>query len=97
MPPLDQPTHDGMEDRSFLDADPVKPELLPDRVRQLRWKLNQKAFVSPMRKVYRRAGCGKSARPVRRGGAQGGLTTPCGSLLYRNLEFIIKTKIYLHF
>jgi len=82
MPPLDQPAHYGMEDKSFLDADAVSPELLPDRVRQLRWKLNPKAIVPPVRKVYRRAGCGKSACPVRRGGAQGGLTTPCGSLLY---------------
>jgi len=32
--------------------------------------------------VCRRAGCGKTARPVRRGGGQVGVTAACSSLLY---------------
>lgn len=43
MEPLDQPVHYGATDRTYLDRDESRPELLPEKLRELRWKLNQKA------------------------------------------------------
>ena len=42
MRPIDSEVYYGFEDRSYLDAT-GQPELLPEKLRQLRWKLNQKA------------------------------------------------------
>ena len=43
MQPLDPQVHYGISDRSFLDVNDVQMDLLPDKLHQLRWKLNQKA------------------------------------------------------
>jgi RNA-directed DNA polymerase len=39
--PLEGDLYYGIEDRSYLDRDPVQPELLPEKLNQLRWKLNR--------------------------------------------------------
>ena len=52
MQPLDPQVHYGITDRSFLDSDPVQMELLPDKLHQLRWKLNQKAKNEPKFRFY---------------------------------------------
>jgi hypothetical protein len=41
--PLGGNPHYGMEDREFLDRNPVQPDLLPTNLNLLQWKLNQKA------------------------------------------------------
>ena len=50
--PLDRWVYYGLTDRSFLDAESIQPELLPDKLRQLRWKLNQKAKKEPKFRFY---------------------------------------------
>lgn len=48
MQPLDPEVYYGIWDRSYLDVQDVQMELLPDKVHQLRWKLNQKAKKEPL-------------------------------------------------
>jgi len=45
--PLEGDLHDGIDDREFLDRDPIQPDLLPTQLNLLRWKLNQKAKREP--------------------------------------------------
>ena len=52
MQPLDPQVHYGTTDRSYLDVTDVQMELLPDKLRQLRWKLNQKAKKEPKFRFY---------------------------------------------
>lgn len=52
MQPLDPQVHYGITDRSFLDVHDAQMELLPDKLRQLRWKLNQKAKNEPKFRFY---------------------------------------------
>lgn len=47
MQPLDPEVHYGITDRTYLDRNPVQMELLPEKLRELRWKLNQKAKKEP--------------------------------------------------
>jgi hypothetical protein len=41
MQPLDPEVHYGITDRAYLDRNPAQMELLPEKLRELRWKLNQ--------------------------------------------------------
>lgn len=41
-----------MADRDFLDVNSVQMDLLPDKLHQLRWKLNQKAKKEPKFRFY---------------------------------------------
>lgn len=50
--PLEGNLHYGIEDRSYLDRNPVQPELLPAKLNELRWKLNQKAKQEPRFRFY---------------------------------------------
>ncbi len=59
---LDPEVHYRITDRAYLDRNPVQMELLPEKLRELRWKLNQKAKkeelkartyrASPVKRVY---------------------------------------------
>jgi RNA-directed DNA polymerase len=52
MQPLDPQVHYGITDREFLDVHDVQMDLLPDKLHQLRWKLNQKAKNEPKFRFY---------------------------------------------
>jgi RNA-directed DNA polymerase len=52
MQPLDPQVHHGITDREFLDVHDVQMDLLPDKLHQLRWKLNQKAKNEPKFRFY---------------------------------------------
>ncbi len=52
MQPLDQQVHYGITDRDFLDVQDVQMDLLPGKLHQLRWKLNQKAKKEPKFRFY---------------------------------------------
>ena len=52
MQPLDPQVHHGITDRDFLDVHDVQMDLLPDKLHQLRWKLNQKAKNEPKFRFY---------------------------------------------
>lgn len=52
MQPIDPEVYYGLTDRSFLDRNAVQMELLPDKLQQLRWKLNQKAKQEPKFRFY---------------------------------------------
>ena len=49
----------------------------------------------PMTKVFRRAGCGKSARPVRRGDGESRIIPLLSVLLYRPMWFFRLRDTYL--
>jgi RNA-directed DNA polymerase len=52
MQPLDPEVYYGIVDRDYLDTDKVQMDLLPDKLHQLRWKLNQKAKKEPRFRFY---------------------------------------------
>lgn len=52
MQPLDPEVHYGIKDREYLDVHGVQMDLLPDKLHQLRWKLNQKAKQEPKFRFY---------------------------------------------
>jgi RNA-directed DNA polymerase len=52
MQPLDHEVHYGITDRNYLDRHEVQMDLLPDKLHQLRWKLNQKAKKEPKFRFY---------------------------------------------
>jgi RNA-directed DNA polymerase len=52
MHPLDPEVHYGITDRSYLERPEVQMELLPDKLHQLRLKLNQKAKNEPKFRFY---------------------------------------------
>ncbi len=52
MQPIDPEVYYGIVDRDYLDLDEVQMDLLPDKLHQLRWKLNQKAKKEPKFRFY---------------------------------------------
>jgi RNA-directed DNA polymerase len=50
--PLEGSLHYGIQDREFLDRNPIQPDLLPTNLNLLRWKLNQKAKGEPKFRFY---------------------------------------------
>ena len=52
MQPLDPQVHYGITDRDFLDVQDVQMDLLPVKLHELRWKLNQKAKKEPKFRFY---------------------------------------------
>ena len=52
MQPLDSTVHYGETNSSFLEVTATQMELLPDKLHQLRWKLNQKAKNEPKFRFY---------------------------------------------
>jgi RNA-directed DNA polymerase len=52
MQPLDPQVHYGITDRDFLDVHDVQMDLLPRKLHELRWKLNQKAKNEPKFRFY---------------------------------------------
>jgi len=52
MQPIDPQVYHGIADRRYLDRSPVQPDLLPDKLHQLRWKLHQKAKNEPRFRFY---------------------------------------------
>ena len=52
MQPLDPQVHYGITDRDFLDVHDVQMDLLPVKLHELRWKLNQKAKKEPKFRFY---------------------------------------------
>jgi RNA-directed DNA polymerase len=52
MQPIDPEVYYGIEDRNFLDRNPVQMDLLPDKLHTLRWKLHQKAKNEPKFRFY---------------------------------------------
>ena len=52
MQPLDPEVHYGIADRNYLDLQKTQMELLPDKLHELRWKLNQKAKKEPKFRFY---------------------------------------------
>lgn len=52
MQPIDPEVYYGILDRNYLDAKSAQMELLPDKLRQLRFKLHQKAKQEPKFRFY---------------------------------------------